>query len=115
MSEKIISEFLDKENVETIIKLIADPDTEEGLRIRLIRRILESRHTDNFFRTIFDEKLSYGSCPNCNSFNHWLIPETELNKMGYVSHETDERIPQFTDSESCNKFAQACKKKKIIV
>lgn len=113
--EKVISEFLDQENAQAIVDLIADPSTDEALRIKLIRKILETKHTDNFFQTIFEEKLSYGACPNCNSFNHWLIPEIELNKIGWVSHEEDRRISQFTNSESCSKYAQACKKKKIIV
>lgn len=112
---KEISEFLDQENAQAIVDIIADPKTTEDIRIKLIRKILEAKHSDNFFRTIFEEKLSYGACPNCNSFNHWLIPETELNKIGYVSHEEDKRIPQFTTSESCPKYAQACKKKKIVV
>jgi hypothetical protein len=44
-----------------------------------------------------------------------LIPEDDLNKKGWVSNERDERVPRTTDEESCPKWQQACKKKKVII
>lgn len=115
MDKNSAGEFLDAENAKALVDLIADPDTPETLRVKLIRKILEARHTDNFFKTIFEERLSYGKCPNCNHLSHWVIPEVELNKLGWVSSEKDSRVSQFTDAKSCQKWEQACSKKKINV
>jgi hypothetical protein len=62
---------------------------------------------------MMDEKLSYGECPHCQHKNHWLIPEDDMNQMGYVSKDEDERVPEHTDAESCEEYQQACLKKKI--
>ena len=108
-------EFLDIQNAKTLADLVADPDTEERLRIKIINKLVESKHTDNFFKTILDEKLSYGACPNCETKIHWLIPETELNKLGYVTHEINKQVPEFTDEKSCPKWQQSCSKHRITV
>jgi len=50
-----------------------------------------------------------------NIKNHWLCSEEELNQMGYVSMEEDERVPETTDEENCPEFQQACLKKRITI
>lgn len=112
---KNLSGSLDSENAKTIVDLIADPDTPESLRIKLIRKILETRHSDNFFKTMYEQKLSYGKCPNCRHENHWLIPEAELNRLGWVSSEQDSKVPKFANAEICPKWEQACSKRKCSV
>jgi len=115
MEKNSAGEFLDADNAKALVDLIADPDTPETLRVKLIRKILEARHTDNFFKTIFEENLSMGKCPHCDHVSHWVMPEEELNKFGWVSSEKDPRVPKFADAESCPKWEQACSKKKITV
>lgn len=108
-------DFLTEENARTIAELISDPDTLPSLRVKLIQKLLETTRSDNFFKTIFDHKMSFGKCPNCDHESHWLVPEVELNKMGWATHEKDKRVPQFTDSKICALWEQACRKKKINV
>lgn len=115
MGQNINEQFLDTENARVLADLLADPDTQESVRIAVIKKLLSSIHSDNFFQTIKDQKLDYGACPNCGHENHWLIPEVELNKMGYVTHEVDTRVSQFTTEKSCPKWQQACHKRKLSV
>ena len=108
-------EFLDQASAHTLADLLSDPDTGETLRIKIINKLLQSVKSENFFQTILNEKLSFGKCPKCSHENHWVIPEVEKNKMGWVSHEKDSRIPQFTDKKTCPKWMEGCKKKLISV
>lgn len=108
-------EFLDLANAKTLADLIADPDTKESTRIKIINKLVETKHSDNFFKTILEERLSEGKCPKCGHQNEWLIPEVELNKLGVVTYEKDPRVPKYNDEKSCPKWAQSCVKKRITV
>ena len=100
-------------NAEVLVQLITGSNISESLRIAAMEKLTESKKDQSFFRTMFDEKLSYGACPHCDHKNHFLIPEEELNQMGYVSKDEDPRVPEHTDIENCPTYQQACLKKKI--
>lgn len=104
-----------EQNAKTIADLIADPTTPDSLRIQMINKLLESKKKENIFEKMFSERISFGACPKCNHETHWLIPEVDLNKMGYVSHERDSRVKQFTKAEDCPKWEEACMKKRVSV
>lgn len=108
-------DFLDASNANIIAEMVADPDTPDFLRVQMINKMLESRKSENFFASMFTEKLSFGACPNCQHETHWLIPETDLNQMGWVSHEKDSRVQRTTTEKDCSSWAEACSKKKISV
>lgn len=108
-------DFLDFQNVRVMADMVADQDTPESLRIKIINKLVESKSDNNFFKAIFDQKLSYGKCPKCHISSHWLIPEVELNKFGYVTREHFPEIPEYPDEKSCPKWQQSCVKKKITV
>ena len=58
----------------------------------------------------------YWECPTCKHQNHWAVPEDVLNQMGWVTHENDDRvISERVEEKDCNQFAEACKKKKVVV
>ncbi len=103
---------LDEKNAEVLVELVCGPDISENLRISAMEKLVASKDNDNFFQTLFEEKLSYGSCPHCRHENHWMLPEDEANQMGWVSHDEDERVPEHTNAKSCPTFEQACKKKR---
>ena len=107
--------FLDNKNVKVIAQLVADADTSEALRVKLINALNEASGEDNFFQTMFEGKMSYGECPECSHKNHWLIPETDLNKIDWVTCEQDPEVPENTDKEICTEWEEACIKKKITV
>ena len=107
---KILS--LNEANAEVLVELITAPNISETLRISAMEKLTAAKKDDTFFRTLMEEKLSYGECPRCQHKNHWLAPEEELNQMGYVSREEDDRVPEHTDEESCPLFQQSCLKKK---
>ncbi len=108
-------DFIDAVNAEVIAEMIADPDTPDWLRVQMINKILESRKADNFFAAMLAEHLSFGKCPECNHENHWLIPEDDLNQMGWVSHQEDDRVKRMTTIEDCQRWQEACKKKKVSI
>ncbi len=111
-SKKILA--LEEANAAVLVEIITGANISENLRIQAMDKLLGDREGgETFFRTLFDEKLSYGSCPHCDHLNHWLVTEDEENMMGWVSHKEDERVPETTDAESCSLFEQACKKKRI--
>lgn len=112
---KKVTEILDKANAEVMADLIVDPSTPENLRVQIITKILESREGQNFSKTMFEEGLSFGECPNCKHENHWAIPEDDLNQMGFVTHEKDPKVPAITTSKICSDYHEACKKKKVII
>jgi hypothetical protein len=87
----------------------------EALRVKIIRKLLETIDRGNFFDTILNEKLSFGACPNCKHENHWVIPEEELNQLGWATHEKDERVKRVTKAKDCPKWQQACSKKRITL
>jgi phage FluMu protein Com len=108
-------DFLDVAQAKALADMIVEPTTPELLRVRMINKFIEARSGGNFFATIFREGLSKGECPKCQHVNHWLVPEEELNQMGHVSHEEDERVERMTTADTCPRFQQACKKKKVTV
>jgi len=109
------TEVLDEVNAEVMAEMIADPDTTDQQRVKMINKLLEARESDTFFQTMFTEKLSFGECPCCDHKNHWLIPEDELNQMGYVTHKEDERARRTTTAGDCPKWQESCAKKKVTV
>lgn len=103
----------DESNAKVLIELLADPVTSEPVRMQIINDILEQTKDNSFFETMFKELMVFTECPNCSHENHWLIPEDELNVMGYVTSENDIRVLKETDVNVCNKYAEACVKKKV--
>ena len=104
---------LNEANAEVLVELITAPNISESLRIQAMEKLTAAKTNDSFFKTMLDENLTYGECPKCKHRNHFLIPEEELNQMGYVSREKDDRVPEHTDAESCPEFQQACLKNKV--
>jgi len=107
---------MDEANADVLVQLITGPNISENLRIQAMEKLTASRDGDGtFWKTLMEEKLSYGACPRCQHENHWLLPEDDANQMGWVTHKEDERVPERTDGESCPDYQEACKKKKIII
>jgi len=105
----------DEENAAALISLLQDPLTDPRIRLQIINEILEASKADTFFETMYAEHLSYGACPSCGHENHWLIPEEDLNVMGWISHDKDPRVPIHTNEAMCKEFAEACSKKKTVI
>jgi hypothetical protein len=97
-----------------LIEIVVSESTPDANRIQALNKLidLKKKNTD-FFEVIMDSELSYGSCPSCGHRNHWLIPESEMNIMGVVTSDIDERVPRYTSAESCPEFAESCSKKKV--
>lgn len=114
MSKKY-SENVEQKNAKVLADLVADPATTDQLRVRIITKLLEAREGQEFHRTSFEEKLSFGSCPCCGHLNHWAIPEEDLNLFHWVTYKQDKEVPQSTNSEICPEFGESCKKKKIVM
>lgn len=106
---------LNEANAAVLVELITAPNISDTLRISAMEKLTADTEDGDFFRTMLEEKLSYGECPHCQHKNHFLIPEENLNQMGYVSKDEDERVPEYTDEESCPTFQEACLKKKCTV
>jgi len=104
---------LNEANAAVLVEIITGPNISENIRIQAMEKLTASKDNQSFFRTMFEENLTYGECPKCQHKNHWLVPEEELNQMGYVSRDEDDRVPEHTDEKSCPEFQQACLKKKI--
>ena len=104
----------DEQNAQALIALLSDPTTDARIRMQIIGEILEASKADTFFESMFAEGMSLGDCPCCGHQNHWLIPEEELNVMGWVTAEKDDRVPVHTNDKSCSEFAEACVKKKTV-
>lgn len=114
-AKRIDLEFLDAANAEVLAELVIDTQTPEALRVQIINKLLDGTEHDNFFRTIFGENLSYGQCPKCEHWNHWLVPEDDLNQMGWVTHDKDDRVPRMTTKADCETWMESCRKKKVII
>jgi hypothetical protein len=106
---------VNSENAKVLAELVIDPATPEALRIKILNKLLEASEGSSFFRTMYDEGLSRAACPDCGYESHWLVPEDELNKMGWVSSEKDPRVPKFTNKDTCSTWEEACQKKRINV
>jgi len=103
----------DEANAAALAEMLGDQATSEKVRLQIINEILESSKNDSFFEKMFNENISLACCPFCKHENHWLIPEDELNQMGWISHEQDENVPKHTSEDSCHDYAEACAKKKV--
>ena len=112
---KKFDDKLNDANAKALVDILLDQDTPDNTQMQIISHLIQSRTGQAFFKTIYEENLSLGKCPKCQHENHWMIPEDGLNKMGYVTHERDARVPETTDEENCINFKQACKKKKVMV
>ena len=106
---------IDSDNAKILAELVIDPSTPEALRIKILNKLLETAEGSSFFRTIYDEKLSFAACSECGFETHWLVPEDTLNTFGWVSSEKDERVPKFTTEASCPKWMESCAKKKVTI
>jgi hypothetical protein len=102
----------DEENASALAEMLADPVTSENVRIQIIQSLLEEGKDITFFETMFKEAMSLAACTFCGHENHWLIPEDELNQMGWVSYEQDNRVPRNPSKKDCREFQEACAKKK---
>jgi hypothetical protein len=114
-AKRIDLDTLTGENAKVLAELSVDPTTPDSLRVQIMTSLIAGMTDSNFFATMFKENLSEGECPECGHLNHWLIPEEELNRMGFVTHEADERVPRMTTMEDCEKWQEACKKKKVTI
>ena len=106
---------LNDKNAAALVELLLDSETPDNTQFNIIAHLVNSRKGQGFHKTIFEEMLSFGTCPKCSHENHWLIPEDDLNKMGWVTHEKDLKVSETTDIESCINFQEACKKRKVTV
>lgn len=106
---------LEKDNAEILAALIVDPNTTDTLRVNILNKLLDSTSADNFFETIVKEDLSLGACPDCGHTTHWLVPEEDLNRFGIVTHENDPRVKRMTTKADCNRWEEACGKKKVSI
>jgi hypothetical protein len=104
---------MDEANAAVLVELITGPNISENLRISAMEKLTAAKINDTFFQTMMEEKLTYGECPHCQHKNHWMVPEEELNQMGYVSKDEDSRVPETTTAETCPDWQEACLKKKI--
>ncbi len=105
---------LDEANAAVLVELITGPNITETLRIQAMEKLTGSKDGQSFFKTMLEEGLTYGECPYCKHKNHFLIPEEDLNMMGWVTHEEDDRVPEYTDADLCEEWQESCLKKKII-
>lgn len=114
MSNKVTGvEGFNEKNGAILAELLADPSTSEATRLNIINDLNEASKTSNFFEAMYNEMLTLGECPHCNHKNHWLVPEENLNQMGWVTAEVDPRVPRQTTRESCPEYEQACSKKRL--
>lgn len=103
-----------KENAQILLSLALDEDTTEHTRIQIFTKLLQSKKDKNFFETMLRELMSYGACPECNHENHWLIPEDDLNQMGWITADKDTRVKRNTTVADCDRYEEACIKKKVV-
>jgi hypothetical protein len=102
----------DEQNAKALAEMLGDPSTAPQVRLQIISEILAASADNTFFETMFNEDISLAECPHCKHQNYWLIPEDDLNEMGFVSHEEDDRVHRHTTGETCEDYAEACSKKK---
>lgn len=110
--KKIEIDGFDEANAATLAELLVDPSTSEAVRLQIINELNEASKNETFFEAMFNEVLSLGACPCCHHKNHWLIPEDDLNQMGWVSYKKDTRVKEKPDRRSCPDYQEACSKKK---
>ncbi len=109
----VVSE--EQKNTKILSELVVDPLTPDPLRVQIINKLLEGIDSSTFFQTIYQEALSRGECPECHHVNHWCIPEDELNRLGWVTHEQDDNVKRMTTALDCEQWQEACKKRKVSI
>jgi hypothetical protein len=102
----------DEANAAALADMLADPVTSENIRLQIINEILDQSKGDTFFETMYTEAMSFAECPFCHFETHWLIPEDDLNTIGWVSSEKDKRVKNHTTKDDCAEFMESCSKKK---
>lgn len=105
-------EAFDEANASALAAMLVDPQTSESVRLNIINELNAADSSNSFFETMFAEQLSMGNCPTCFHTNHWLIPEDDLNQMGWISSKEDKRVKPHTTKADCPEFQEACAKKK---
>lgn len=112
--EKVNKDVLDfdEANAEALAEMLVDPVTSENIRLQIINEILDKSKNQTFFETMYAELMSLTKCPFCHHETHWLIPEDDLNQMGWVSSDNDKRVPVNATDADCAEFQEACLKKK---
>lgn len=113
-ADKPIDDF-DEANAKALAEMLVDPQTSEAVRLQIINEILEHEGNSTFWETMFKEDMTMAECPHCKHKTHWLIPEEELNVMGFISADQDPRIHRHTSQDSCKLYAEACIKKKTTM
>lgn len=111
--DNVLTDSFDEANAKALAELLVDLRTSEAVRLQIINELNEAHKSETFFEAMFMEALTLGACPCCHHENHWLVPEDELNQMGWVSSKEDSRVPTHTDSKTCEEFAEACSKKRV--
>ena len=106
---------MDEANAAVLVEIATAERTSDAVRMQVYEQLLTTREGQDFFKTMLEEALSLGECPNCEHLNHWLIPEEDLSQMGWVSHKKDSRVPRHTTAKICEEYQEACAKKKIII
>ena len=106
-------EQFDEANAAALANMLIDPQTSENVRIQIINELNAADNSNSFFETMFAEQLTLANCPNCLHTNHWLIPEDDLNQMGWVSSLEDKRVKPNTSKYDCSEYQEACAKKKV--
>ena len=76
---------MNEANAAVLTELIVGPNISGSLQIQAMQKLMAEKEDQSFFGTMFEELLTFGACPSCKHENHWLIPEDDLNIMGYVS------------------------------
>jgi phage FluMu protein Com len=112
-NKKDIIDDFDEANAAALAEMVADQQTSEPVRLQIINEILEASVNETFFEKMFAEDLSLAKCPHCKHENHWLIPEDDLNQIGWVTSDKDSRVPKHTSEDLCSEYAEACSKKKV--
>lgn len=115
MSNRKNTGNLESDNAKILAELAVDSETSIDLQVKIIQKLLDNTQHKNFFDTVFNDKLSAGNCPGCGHFNHWLIPENNLNEMGWITHLKDKAVVARPKTKDCAKFAEACHKKKVNI
>ena len=108
-----VNEAFDEKNADALTDMLTDQQTSEAVRLQIVNELIEESKDETFFETMFAELLSEGECPCCGHKNHWLIPEDELNIMGWVSHEKDPRVLRHTTVKDCPTYQECCSKKRV--
>jgi hypothetical protein len=107
------TEPFDDTNAAVMAEIISDPVTSEFVKLQILNALLAAESGQTFFQTIIKEDMTFCECPNCGHQNHWLVPEDDLNQMGWVTAHQDERVKKHTTQADCKKYAEACGKKKV--